>query len=317
MRRLWMVGSVLSLAFGIVACDGDPDPDPDSGTPEVDSGPVVTNPPPIGIGAMRTTLTAANLECRGTRSAPAAGAASSFNLFARDFFPPNMFVEGLTIHFFPDNVVEVDCSGSCIEVTSDAAGLAEVTGSEGGWYAYRIEAGTATHNSIPEEYVAAVQYNEVTPAAAGMGTMNAVRQSTVNTLTSLLLINQQPGTAIVTGTITDCDEESIANARVRIFDSSGEIVLGTDRNGPKSFYFNGDAFPNANERETNVDGLYGAGNIPIPANGQIRVELWGVITEGGEPEMLGCEEVGAVADGLTIINVGPTRSDGPSGCSGS
>lgn len=317
MRRLWMLGCVLSLAFGLMACGGDPDPDPDSGTPDVDSGPVVVpEPPPIGIGAMRTTLTPANLACRGSATAPTAGADSTFDLLAQDFFS-DMPVEGLTIHLFPSNTVAEGCTGDCVEVTSGADGTAEVTAPENGWYAYRIEAGTGTHNSIPEEYVEAVQYNEAAPAAGETATLAAVRQSTVNTLTSVLLINQQPGTAIVTGIIADCDGEAIANARVRIFDSNGEITLGTDRNGPKSFYFNGMSFPNASERETNVDGLYGAGNIPIPADGQIRVEMWGVTAEGSPSEMLGCEQVQAVADGLTIINVGPTRSDGPTGCSGS
>lgn len=51
-----------------------------------------------------------------------------------------------------------------------------------------------------------------------------------------------------------------------------------------------------------------------PVAGALRVELWGRRTAGGPLEKLGCESVPFAADGVGILEVGPRRADGPSGC---
>jgi len=89
---------------------------------------------------------------------------------------------------------------------------------------------------------------------------------------------------------------------------------------PAYRYFNGISFPSATQPYTNVDGLYAAANMPVPAttdgNGKIRVEAWEDHVGGMDtPRMWGCEEVNVFADGVTIINVRPFRSDGPHDCS--
>lgn len=314
MRRFLTLGCVLALAFPLVACDGGDEPMDDAGT-GTDSGPMMVDLDPVGTGEVGMPLMAADFSCLGSATAPAGGTDQTFTVTAEDFFSGEI-VEGLTVHFFPDNVVTEGCTGTCQTLTTDASGQASVTAPGGGWYAYRIQAGEATHMSLPESYVTAVQINEEAPTDAGNETLNAVRQSTITTLTSVLLINQQVGTSIVTGLLYDCNGDAVANARVRVFAGGEEVTFGRASTGPKSFYFNGESFPNATQSETNVDGLYGAGNIAIPGDGQLRIELWGVLEEGGEMQMLGCETADAVADGITIVNVGPTRSDGPSGCSG-
>ena len=313
-HRRTLLGCALALAFPLTACDSDPDP-MDGGTGETDSGSMMgTPPPPVGTGEEGMPLAAADYSCRGSVTAPAGGADVTFTATAEDF-QSGMIVEGLTVHFFPDNTVVDGCTGSCQMLTTDASGQASVTAPEGGWYAYRIVGGEATHNSVAETFVTAIQVNEAAAEAGGEVTLNAVRQTTVNLLTSVAIIQPQPGTATLSGQIADCAGDAVANARIRVFDSTGAMVeLGSRSTGPKVAYFNGaGTLPDTTATESSVSGLYALGNIPT---GAVRVETWGVVSEGGDMEMLGCERVEAVADGITIINVGPTRSDGPSDCSG-
>lgn len=320
MKRTWMIlGCTLALGLGSSACDETP-PATDSGIGTDSGGGEDAGTTPgaaIGFGADRMTLTAADYSCRDAVTAPTAGAEVTFDVAAEDFFN-GMPVGGLMVQFFPDNVVSLDgtCTGTCQAVTTGADGTASVMAPEGAWYGYRIQAGSGTVAGAPSDYIQVVQYNEVSPAAAGSATLNAVSMSTQNTITALLSVQQQPGNGILTGQLSDCGGENIANANIRIFDSSGEIAFGTGRMDTKPFYFNGMSTPAAREVMTNVDGLYGVANVVIPSDNVVRVELWGSLTDGGAQEMLGCENVAVVADGITVINVGPTRSDGPTGCSG-
>lgn len=323
MNRRWMsLGCVLALAgLGIWGCDnnGGTDagvpPGTDAGPGGTDSGMMMMTGGPLGFGMMLDSLTPADFACRGANPAPPdTGASVGFSGAVTDFFN-GMPVEGLTVHFFPDNTPVDGCSGTCITGTSAATGEVTVMDNEGSWYAYRIVGGTGMQAGAPRDYIEVVQFNELAPGTGGSETLNAVQESTRNTIITLLGVMLEEGTATITGLLTDCGGEAIANATIRLFDSSGEITLGSGRSGPRAFYFNGDSFPAAAQRATHVDGLYGAANIPVPTDGRVRVELWGSLTEGGASEMLGCEEIEVIADGITIINVGPDRMDGPSGCS--
>lgn len=318
MKRTWTIlGCALALGLGMVACDNSTTTDAgvDSGGGGDDAGTPSTVA--IGFGESRDALTAADYSCRGSVTAPTAGGDATFDVVAEDFFN-GMPVEGLMVQFFSDNMVSLDgtCTGTCQAVTTAADGTASVTAPEGAWYGYRIQAGSAMVAGAPSDYIQVVQYNEPAPAGGGSATLNAVSMSTQNTITALLSVQQQPGNGIITGQLQDCGGENIANAHIRIFDSSGEIAFGTGRMDTKPFYFNGMSTPAARETATNVDGLYGVANVPIPADNVVRVELWGALTDGAAEELLGCESVAVVADGITIINAGPMRSDGPSGCGG-
>lgn len=232
-------------------------------------------------------------------------------------FQNSMPVENLVVHFFPDNIVAPGCTGSCIEVTSDAMGNVPVMDNEGSWYAYRLQAGMGAQAGAPREYIEVVQFNEAAPGAGGSENLNAVQAATRNTIVTLLGLGQEEGTATITGVLSDCGGNSIANATIRAFNDSGEIALPLrGRTGTRQFYFGDTNLPAASQEFTNFNGLYGATNLPIPASGSIRIELWGSLTDGGAPEMLGCENVPVTAGGIVILNVGPTRSDGPTTCSG-
>lgn len=302
MTARWMILGLV-LALGLAGCD--------DGEPEVDAGPPQ---PEVGFGADVDMLTAADYTC--TPTAPAGGADVTFNVAAVVFGSEDV-AAGLDIQFYPDNMVDVGgaCAGGCIAGTTDMTGMVEVTAPAGGWYGYRIAAGTGQVNGLDEDFITVIQYNEAAPDAAGMEVMNAIPVSLRDQIVLLLGTAAQPGTATITGTAADCGGNSIANANVRVFDDNGMVDIGFDATGPREFYFNGDAFPAGAQRRTNIDGLFGVANLPIPASGGYRVEVWGS-TDGGPQTMLGCEEIEVAADGVTIINVGPTRTDGPSGCSG-
>ncbi|MFK7990046.1 MAG: hypothetical protein AB8I08_28770 [Sandaracinaceae bacterium] len=322
-RRTTLLGCVLALALPIVGCDSDPDPvDGGGGTDaggDTDAGMTTELPDPVTIQDSAMMATAADYACRGTAVAPTAGADVSFTIEARDFFESEFVVEGLTVDFFPDGVVTDGCTGTCMSTTTDASGQATVMAGEGGWFAYRISAGDGQRvgPDAPTEtdaYVSAVQVNEVTPAASETSTLNAVRASTITTVGSIAGLVPQPGTAIVTGTAEDCAGNAVQNAQLRVFNAAGEIEFGSASSGPRRFYFVG-SIPNSMRSASTENGLFGAGNLP--ADGPLRVEVWGVPAAGGELELLGCEMVEPVADGISIVTVGGVRSDGPTDCSGS
>ena len=314
MKRLWW-SLVCVLALGVTsACDGG-DTNADSGPP--DSGPEAA--PVVTVDDGTGEQVPADFDC-APPSEPAGSGDSTFTVRAVDF-QDNFAVEGLTVHFFPDNTPTRDgtCTGTCQIVTTDAAGEATVTDTAGSWYAYRVLAGSGINvaSGSPADFIAAVQVNEEAPESGGSATLNVVRESSRDTIIALLGTSTEEGTAVITGQAADCMARQVANATLRVFDSAGEIETGFTSSGPREFYFNGMSFPAGRQRRTNTDGLYGTANLPLPSDNTFRVELWGAKTEGAAPVMLGCESVQAGADGITIVNLGPTRADGPSGCSGS
>lgn len=322
MRRLVILGCVLAMA----GCDGGGGTDAgmDSGG-DTDAGmmagaealQVVTARDPDGTP---TAFGTPNWACDPT--APTGmGAPIAFDLVAESFGAPGSpTIEGLTVQFFADNTVPVSatCGAGCTEITTGADGSASVMDVEGSWYAYRVPGGMGNVMGAPTMFVPVTQYNEVAPAAGGSQNINAVAMGTQNTIILLLGRTQETGTGVVTGILADCDGNEVVNARVRVFDASGEIPLNAPRTGqdtePFEFYFNGMQFPAQTQTDTNTDGLYGVGNIPVPGDNVVRIGLYGAATDDGPMELLACEEIQVNAGGITILNVGPQRSDGSQDC---
>lgn len=317
--RTWIFGCVLALAgLGLVACDnGGSDPE-DSG-PGTDSGDTtdggMPTVPTLGFGTDLAVLSPADFSCAGMAPTPdESGAAATFAPILTDF-QTDMPVAGLDVDFFPDNVVADTCTGTCITQTVPAGGAVSVMDAEGSWYAYRVHAGAGSIAGMPDTtFLEVLHFNEVAPVGgAAADVMNAVTAATAENIYTLLSLTAEPGTASITGGLGDCAGNAIANARIRIFDNSGEIVLGLGRTGPRQFYF-GAQFPARDQERTNVNALFGAGNVPVPSDGIVRVELWGATTDGAAEEMLGCEMIQVVADGISIVTIGPARADGPADC---
>lgn len=280
-----------------------------------DGGPDAGVGDAVGYGASLGALSPADYGCRGVSTAPAGGAptATSFELI--DFFN-GMPVEGLRVQLFSADEATTDgsCGVGCVSALTDGAGRLPVSAPAGGWVAYHVLAGVGAAGGTPSSYVNVVDHHVPVPATAGTIAGNAITVSTVETIMLLLSATIEPGTVMVTGNVFDCGENPIANAVVRIFDGAGEIPLGLGRTGPRQFYFNGGAFPASTQMVTNVDGLFGAANVPYPASGRLRVELWGSLVGGMARERLGCEEITVYRDGVSIPRMGPLRADGPPGC---
>jgi hypothetical protein len=328
-RRLVFLGCFVCLGGWVMAgCGGDP-PETDAGMTGDDAGmggddagqvtaetiQVVTMRDAMG---MATEFGPANFDCSPT-APTGSGDPVAFDVIAESFGQDGSpTIEGLTIQFFADNNVpasETCTPPACLSVTSGSDGSASVMDVAGSWYSYRVLGGNGTVMGAPRPFIPVVQYNEVAPAAGGSGTINAVSEMIQNTIILLLGRSQETGTGVVTGGMSDCDGRTVVNAHIRIFDSLGPIDLsGSGDTDPFSFYFNGERFPAVRQTDTNTDGLYGAGNITVPGDGLVSVGIYGALTDGAEEELLGCEEIRLNAGGITIVNIGPTRSDGSQDC---
>ena len=310
MTKNWMSFAVVAaLALG-VGC-GDDDTDTMTG----DMGTGVT--PPEGLpsaslgeggvgGTTAATTSPADFSCLGTGTAPTGGADHEFSLQVREF-NSDMAFEGLRVCFFADNNVSLSgCTGQ--DVMTDASGNATVTGQEGGWYAYRIfpnEMGSASTN-IQDS----IQINELTPTGDSAGG-SSVSEGTLGLIPAVLGFSAADDTALIAGTFQECAGEPVYGGVTRMYDEAGNMFVEQGaRTAPKYRYFNGDNFPSADQPWTHVDGLYASANIPVAAGGAtVTVEIWGEMD--GTFQVLGCENVPALPNAISIVNVGPRRADGP------
>lgn len=297
-------------------------PPPDMAGPPADMG-TVTGDAPLAYDdssgdPVATTLA---LDCRGVGTRPSElGSPTTFLLAVRDF-QNQTSVPSVPVQFYPDNNIpaSLSCTGSCSESETDADGEVFVGDSNASWYAYYVgQRDCAVAGACPtaaETPVPTLEFNVDTPGVESDATAVSVSQATLGLLPTVLGMARQSGTAIVAGTFRDCSGNELANLTVRMYLPDGTMIEDNDmRTTPGYFYFDGDGFPDGTQTHTNVDGLYIGVNIPVPAGGgALRVESWGFLD--GEEHMVGCETARVVADGVTILNVRPDRSDGPENCS--
>lgn len=259
--------------------------------------------------------TPADFSCRGTQTAPTPGADTTATFRLSVFGQDGQIAPGTRVQFFRENVISETCAApGCTEFTTGSDGTyGPVTTHGGGWYAYRVF--ERTGGTRATTFTDSVQYNELAPTAAG-GTLegNAVAFSTIDLIPLSLGLERAPGTTILAGRVQDCTGEDVGGAFVRAFRSDGtEIAEASevDALGPHYRYFRrigADSNPSNEQPYTNYEGLYAAMNIPVGAD-LIRVEAWGRRTGDDAPVLLGCEGVLTLADGVTILNIQPLRSD--------
>ena len=302
----WKVVLVaLALSTGVGCGDDDAPPITDT-----DAGMGGSDLPVLSTGTMDMPASGTpDYACLGSRVQPTAGepVASTFEL--RDF-ETDAPVANARVWLFPDNAVRDACDGTCTEFMTDASGNAAVNLPADGWYAYRVFPRTGATATM--RVVDSMQYNEPAPSEAGRSvTGNSVSEGTLGLIPAVLGVRRQPGTALLAGTVVDCDETPVYGARVRAFDGDTEIEMGTEVTSPQYRYFNGDSFPSDTGTFTHADGLYVGVQIPVPAaaSDRLRIEAWGRPTADGPEERIGCEAVRVLADAVTIVNLGPERSD--------
>ncbi len=320
-RKLVGMG-ILAGALGLAGC-GDDDGGSDAGGGGTDGGGTDAGPmdPDLPLAQVGddispddpqaidpATAMPADFSCVGSVTAPADdGAEISFTLTMEDFQEGNP-VPDVCVEFYPDNTLDTD--DTCDGMTTDEEGNITVMDNAGSWYAYRVFPHTGPTPATT--VVGSVQYNEASPDSdGGDATGNSVSQATINLIPTVLGFRRAEGTAVLAGTLSDCNDDPVYGTIIRVYSPDGTLIAeGRRQSEPHFRYFDGDDFPNGSQPWSHRDGLYAAANLPV-SDMPVFVELWGRTAEGAPLELLGCETARLFADTVTILNVGPKRSDGP------
>lgn len=328
--------AALGASVGLVGCGDDGTPTVDSGTPPTpdasadgsvvdaapDGGTALPDLPPAqggqpdpddpdGIAIDPTTAVDSDYSCIDTAVQPAGGDDVSFDIRIEEFRDGNI-VEGLCVKFWANNGFDTEDCDPSTDFVTDVDGVITVTAPSSSWYTIRIFPQPGPTPSL--EIVGSLQVNEPAPAASGGSVEgNSVNRATLRLIPTVLGFPQAPGTGLVAGTVWDCVEDPTYGTFVRLYAADGsEILEGEEAADPHLRYFDGDDFPKDGQPWTHTDGLFAAANIPVGTPGElIMVEVWGRLTPGGEPRVIGCEQVPIVGDTVSLANIGAVRSDGP------
>ncbi len=339
MTKRIFLGALLAMAIGACGDDDGPGPGvdagpgtdagppPDGSTPEVDAGPTVDQPPlqlgggadptdPSGVAIDPASAEPANYACFGTRTMPTSdGADTEFTLQLKEFRTDEV-IDGLCVKFYSDNAPVVgDTCDPDTDLVTDVSGNVTVTAPAGGWYAYRVfpKAGPSPALTID----GSVQINETAPSSNATVEGNSISAATLNLIPTVLGFRRVAGSAIVAGTVFDCDESAVYGATIRIYREDGTPVLeGGANDDPHYRYFDGDDFPSAEQPWSHVDGIFAVANIPVGSDGEfVFVEAWGKRTADGPLEIISCERMPVFGSTISIINLQPLRADA-TGCPG-
>ena len=155
--------------------------------------------------------------------------------------------------------------------------------------------------------------------AGGTETVTAIGTVAAGLVASGLNRELTADTAAVSGSVRDCDQTEVANVRIRFFRGATEIVSGPadDTTTPRITGLSDSTIPaRSPDGLTRYAGRF-AGIVPV-AGGAVRIEAWGVTTEGGTEELIGCEEVLVEGSAVTVAVIPPVRNDYPAGhgCAG-
>ncbi|MCB9598891.1 MAG: hypothetical protein H6721_20970 [Sandaracinus sp.] len=334
MTKRIFLGALLALAVG--ACGDDDGTTPgvdaggvdgggeevDSGTPDVDAGPMLDQPSlqlgdgadptdPTGVGIDPASAEPADYACFGMRTEPTSdGAPTEFTLQVREFRTDEV-IEGLCVRFYDDNAPVVgDTCDPESDLVTDVMGNVTVTAPAGGWYAYRVFPKMGPSPALTID--GSVQINEAAPTSSSSVEGNSISAATLNLIPTVLGFRRAAGTAIVAGTVFDCNEDPVYGATIRVYREDGTLIAeGSANNDPHYRYFDGDDFPSAEQPWSHTDGLFAVANIPVGADGEfVFVEAWGKRADG-ELEVVSCERMPVFGSTISIINMQPLRSDAP------
>jgi len=132
---------------------------------------------------------------------------------------------------------------------------------------------------------------------------NSVATGTYLLIPAILGIRPDPTRGIVAGTAYHCGGEGrpAENVQILLKDDQGRYHATA-----RVHYFQ-EEFPSTDQPTTSADGLWMA--LEVPA-GEVTVEMWGILTDGGEPQLLGSTRADVLADGITITDVYLGDDDG-------
>ena len=272
--------------------------------------------PIASIGSIeRPSENDANFSCLAMRPVPSStAAAAEFSLEIKDF-ENDFHTEGLRVQVFANNKIDLDnCAApDCVEGTTGTDGVVQMSKAKavaGTWYAYRVFAKQGPDRD--HTAVDSVQFNEIAPKAGNSNDGISVSIRTLDLIPTVLGFNRAPGTAILAGSISDCDGKDVRGTRVKILDSTGvEIEEGPRQEDPHYRYFDGDSFPSATQKFTHVDGLFAGANLPIP-NGKSRdvvVEVYGRLAGDDTDSLFARADASIFPDTVTVLNLEPLYAD--------
>ena len=316
MNKRMILGCLLSVSVG---CGGGGDT-PDAFVPPVDMGPgggpvdtAVCANTDAGMQTMPSTALTiqagtpvmavpGDLTCLGTATRPAGGAATAGVLTVTEFLPPSAATASTMVDIFSTNVITDTCAApDCMTVTTDAMGQAMATLPAGAWTAFHIHPSAATAEVLAYSF-------PWTSTAGGMVSTNSFSSSTVTLVSTLLQRMLQTATAgAISGQVNDCMGHHLANAEARVFHGTTQIVTGPACNHASPRITGLEGTNLTRDGLTGPSGTFVGANVPV--GDDYHVEIWGIPTAGSAPRLIGCEEGRVVAGGITVLSIGPLRSD--------
>ncbi len=247
-------------------------------------------------------IVAADFSCRGVRTAPTAGADTTATMpvlaFGEMADGNPVVVPGATVQIYPSNDTQGGmCGADCTTGTEVNPGLYEVTVPSPGWFSYWVDGGPDFHPTLEN-------HTSLAPAPQP-NWFNLMRRATLSGLFALLGEVADPNAALIAGRILDCNGLPVSGAELRVFDGQGSAdgVIA---------YFAETGLPSVDLEWTTSQARWTLANAP--AGSPLRVELWGVVEDGGDTELLGCELMESYPDTVSSAGIGPLRADGPSDC---
>ena len=314
MNKRMILGCLLSVSVGCGGGGGGMDSGPvggDDAGPDSNTGPVdsaVCANTDAGMQTMPSAIVAVptgstlDVSCIGTATRPAGGAATMGTLTVTEFLPPSGATPSTMVDIFSTNVITDTCAApGCVTVTTDAMGQAMATVPAGAWTAFHIHPSAATAEVLAYSF-------PWTSTAGGMVGTNSFSSSTVTLVSTLLQRTLQATTAgAISGQVNDCMGHHLANAEARVFHGTTQIVNGPACNHASPRITGLESTTLTRDGLTGQSGTFVGANVPL--GDDYHVEIWGVTTAGGAPRLIGCEEGRVVAGGITVLSIGPLRSD--------
>ncbi|GAB4198162.1 MAG: hypothetical protein OHK0013_07010 [Sandaracinaceae bacterium] len=314
------LASMMALAGAAMGCPGPSTTDDagmmmsgdDTGMTMGDDAGMMTAQPVVQTGTMAMPV-APDYDCRGSNTAPTPGAAVMANVRVSVLSLMSFPAASAPIQIFPGSQIRAACDGDCIMTTTDSMGVANVSIEAGSWFGYRLPAGGTGMNT----WVPSIGYFYTFPDAAdGTTTVTAIGTVAASLVANGLNRELTADSSAVSGSVTDCDGNNVANVAIRMFRGSSEICPGgcpaDDTTMPRITGLSDATIPaRSPDGLTRFAGRF-AGILPA-AGGPVRIEAYGSLTEGAAPVLLGCEEVLVEGNTVTIAVIPPLRNDYPAG----
>lgn len=254
---------------------------------------------PVDAGDETITLQG-DYSCWRQRTAPDGGTPPEpISFDVQDPLSPSKELEGLTMEAYPDN--KVGPKGSGLVATTDKKGEVTFDLVSNRWFAYRI-----TDERKDKSQFTTVGQNRM--AVAGTKYVQpSLATGSIDLIPFSLSRDRVPGTAIISGTFTDCAGKAGVGVKMRVFRDNEELLSSKTRTGFVIAYFTS-FLPSDTEPGTTESGSGRFSILNVPTNGTIRVEAWQYVRKTPKVR-IGCEVAQLFPDTASIVSFGPERAD--------